>query len=210
MPLATSLHLNDPAGPLVSFTQEDDVLVIFSDVQLENGDVLYASDGTAVFNIGGALAPTYASLWEARSIKQVLEEDSVTYDFGWKFIHLGYAVDFENGTSTYDLLVSLNQNRSGVGVQGPTSTEGIQGSPLTLLQKVDITNHFTQVNGWKSSSTTSSYALDFRDVQLEDSDYTYADAYVSWTNDSSDLSAPGIDGNGLVEYLATSTVEVEI
>lgn len=210
MPLAISLHLNDPAGPLVSFTQEDGKLIVLTDITLNDGDILYHEDGLAIIEIGASAPSPYATLYESRTIHQVLEEDTTDYNFGWKSIHLGWEVPFVEGTSLYGELISLNQNRKGVGVQGPTSIAGLNGSPLALIQKVNITNSFAQVNGWKSSSTPTSYALDAKDVQDPDIAYVYADAYVSWDGETGEISAPGSDGSGLVEYPANNTVEVEI
>lgn len=153
-----------------------------------------------------------ASLFESRSVQQVLEEDgpSGPYDFGWRFVHQGWVVEFENGKSLFGDLAALNQNRQGVGVQGPTSIAGSSGSPLTLLQAANITNRPAQVNGWKSSNTPTTYVLNPSDVSVADANYAYADAYVSWNGDTGAISAPGSDGSGLVEYPATNTVTVEI
>lgn len=153
-----------------------------------------------------------ASLFESRSIQQVLDEDgpSGPYDFGWKFVHQGWLVEFENGTVLYGDLTARNQNRQGVGTQGPTGIGGTNGSPLGLVQKIAITNGFTQVNGWKSSDTPNSYILNPADVAAIDTDYAYADAYVSWDGTTGAVSAPGSDGIGLVEYPANSTINVEV
>lgn len=188
----------------------DDSVSIVSDVELQGDEELYDAEGWRAFVLKGATVSKAATLYESRTIQQVLDEDESDYDFGWKFIHLGWAVPFENGRSSYGQLVSLNQNRKGVGVQGPTSIAGTNGSPNALVQKLNITNTFTQVNGWKSSSTPASYALDYRDVQALDSTYVYADAYVSWNGESGEVLAPGADGAELVEYPATNTVEVDI
>lgn len=152
-----------------------------------------------------------ASLFESRNFQQVLDEDSPgPYDFGWKFVHQGWLVNFENGKVLFGELISKNQNVEGVGVQGPTSIVGTAGSPLNLVQKVAITNGTTQVNGWKSSDTPLSYVLNPNDVVETDTKYTYADAYVSWNGSTGVISAPGSNGLGLVEYPASNTVEVEI
>ena len=100
------------------------------------------------------LAGILASFWESRTEQQVLNEDgpSGPYDFGWKFNHLGWRVPFEDGSSSFGELTSLNQNRQGVGVQGPTSISGDSGKPLVLTQKVNISNLPAQVNGWKTST----------------------------------------------------------
>lgn len=165
----------------------------------------YSPDDTRIDTAGKA------SLFESRTIQQVLEEDvDPNYDFGWKFIHQGWLVNFENGKVLFGELISKNQNVEGVGVQGPTSIVGTAGSPLNLVQKVAITNGTTQVNGWKSSDTPLSYVLNPNDVVETDTKYTYADAYVSWNGSTGVISAPGSNGLGLVEYPASNTVEVEI
>ena len=153
-----------------------------------------------------------ASLFESRNFQQVLDEDgpSGPYDFGWKFVHQGWKVNFENGKALYGGLAAKNQNRENVGVQGPTPIDGTSGSPLVLTQRVAITNGPAQVNGWKSSDTPTSYVLDPADVAGVDDDYAYADAYVSWDGETGAVSAPGSDGLGLVEYSATNSVEVEV
>lgn len=153
-----------------------------------------------------------ASLFESRSVKQVLAEDgpSGPYDFGWKFVHQGWMVYFEDGIVLYGDLVSKNQNRSGIGVQGPTSITGRSGSPLSLVQKVHITNGLAQVNGWKSSDTPTSFILKPADVEAADAVYAYADAVVEWDGETGVVSTPGNVGGSLVELVATNTVEVDV
>ena len=75
---------------------------------------------------------------------------------------------------------------------------------------MSITNGTVQVNGWKSSDTPTTYALDPADVQQADSDYAYADAFVQWDGTTGAVTAPGSDGLGLVEYPANNTVEVDV
>ena len=208
------LHVGEPNGPEVHVLALGDGSVsILTDYPLVGNEVLYTAEGYIGLTLNGESdVSVESSLFESRTIQQVLEEDadSGNYDFGWKFIHLGWQVPFSNGKSSYGQLVSLNQNRKGVGVQGPTSIAGTNGSPNALVQKLNITNTSTQVNGWKSSSTPASYALDYRDVQALDSTYVYADAYVSWNGETGEVLAPGADGAELVEYPATNTVEVDI
>lgn len=153
----------------------------------------------------------YASFFESRSEQQVLDEDgpSGPYDFGWRFVDLGWAVNFELGTSLFGSLPSLNQNISGLGIEGPTSTTGDNGRPLALVQKIDINNGQTQVNGWKSSNTPSSYNLDPNNLRDVDSFYIYGDAFISWTAEGV-VSAPGSNQIGMTEYAPTSTIVVDI
>jgi hypothetical protein len=157
-----------------------------------------------------AVASEVASFFESRSELQVLDEDSGPYDFGWRFVHLGWSVSFENGLSLFGSLPAINQNIDGIGIQGPTSITGNNGRPLVLLQKVNIINGTTQVNGWKSSQTPTSYLLDADDLTTVDADYVYADAFLSWDGTTGAISAPGITTSTLPEYPATNTVEVDI
>ena len=153
-----------------------------------------------------------ASIYESRNEQQVLEEDGPAgpYDFGWRFKHLGWAVPFKEGNSSFGSLTSLNQNRQGVGVEGPTSVAGDTGRPLVLTQKVAITNRPTQVNGWKTSSSPSVYSLEADALDDVDSVTIYADAYFSWDGTTGAVSAPGITGEGMIEYPATNTVVVDV
>lgn len=157
------------------------------------------------------VAQEVASFYESRSEAQVLEEDTPgPYDFGWRFVDQGWSVLFENGVSGFGILPSLNQNISGLGIQGPTSTAGNNGRPLILLQKVSITNDVAQVSGWKSSQTPTTYFLDPDNLTSIDGDTIYADAYLSWDGTTGLVSAPGVTTSVLTEYPATNTVEVDI
>lgn len=147
-----------------------------------------------------------ASLFMSRSIQQVLEEDAPgPYTFGWKFVHQGWKVLFENGSSLYGKLPAINQNRQGVGVEGPTSIELNNGAASTLTQNVVITNATTQVNGWKDSSTSTTYTLNPAAIQYDDTAYVYADAYIAW--DAEEGTVVG-DTTPLVEYSPTNTIEM--
>lgn len=149
-----------------------------------------------------------ASIFEARSEEQVLAE-APPYDFGWRFIALGWKVYFEDGVTLYGGLPSINQNIEGIGTQGPTPTSGANGSPRTLFQKVSITNARSQVNGWKSSQSPENYNLTVANLDIQDNQYIYADAYVTWNGTTGVVSAPGANSTSvLVEYPATNTVEV--
>lgn len=148
-----------------------------------------------------------ASFFQSRTEQQTWDETS-GQRFGWDFIHLGWAVNYENGTSLFGSLPSLNQNILGLGVQGPTSVGGNNGRPLILSQKVSISGKPTQVNGWKTSTTPATYNLD--DAALTDIDTTfiYADAFIQWKA-TGEVSAPGLTTPVLPEYPATNTVVVE-
>lgn len=154
-----------------------------------------------------------ASFFESRNEQQVLDEDgpSGPYDFGWRFVDLGWKVKFLEGLSLYGSLVSLNQNLSGLGVQGPTSTTGNNGRPLLLTQNVTILSgnidNLEQVNGWKSSQTPASYFLDPDNLTDIDSDYIYADAFFSWDGETGQIE---MLKDSLVEYPANNTVEITL
>lgn len=153
--------------------------------------------------------PDGATFFESRTEQQAYSEDYPNApDFGWRARHLGWKVLFTNGITAYGDLVAINQNRQNVGVQGPTSTNGDSGRPLVLLQKPVITNAPPQVNGWKSSNSRTSYSVAASDVQNVDTNYVYADAFISWDADGA-VVAPGSDMVGLVEYPATNTIRLE-
>jgi hypothetical protein len=153
-----------------------------------------------------------ATFFESRSELQVLDEDgpSGPYDFGWRLIDQGWEVGFEDGISLYGSLPSLNQNITGIGTQGPTSTSGNNGLPLVLVQGVNITNKQVQVNGWKNSQTPLSYELETDNLQDVDDDTIYADAYISWNGTTTEVSAPGLTDDTLIEYPAGNTVVVDV
>lgn len=168
----------------------------------------------------GEITPAYetfqvnyelASFFESRSEQQTRDEDgpSGPFNYGWRFIDQGWEVLFENGISLYGSLPSLNQNISGLGIQGPTSTDGDNGRPLILNQKVNITNKQTQVNGWKSSQTPTSYQLETDNLINVDSDSIYGDAYISWNGATGEVIAPGYTTDPIPEYPATNTVVIE-
>lgn len=150
-----------------------------------------------------------ASIFEARNeVQATIEDGSIEdADYGWKFKHSGWMVEFIDGALPYGGFTALNQNRQGVGVQGPTSTSGNNGRPLSLVQKVNIVNEVVQVNGWKTSSTPTSYNLDPLALQEADTSYIYADAYIEWDTDSG-VTTPDATALELRERPATSTVEV--
>lgn len=152
-----------------------------------------------------------ASMFESRNELQVLEEDAPgAYDFGWRFVHLGWEVPYENGNSSFGSLPSVNQNIQGIGVQGPTTITGDNGRALSLKQKVDIVGADTQVNGWKSSNSSTTYVLDPDNIEDDDALYIYADAYIKWDGTSGLIEAPGYTDANLIEYSPTSTVEIKL
>lgn len=159
-----------------------------------------------------ASASEIASFFESRSEAQVLEEDgpSGPYNFGWRFVHHGWLVEFGDGVSLFGSLPSLNQNITGIGTQGPTSITGNNGAPATLTQKVNITTRPSQANGWKTSDTPTSYNLDPLAIRSTDTDYIYADAYVSWDGTSGAVSAPGLTSGSVPEYPANNTVVITL
>lgn len=209
----------DTATVLGSITLADTRVVFLSSLNTTVWSVVGAAVTRNAINVGTiadgfqsfAVAVEIASIFESRTEAQVLEEDAPgPYDFGWRFVHQGWSVLFENGISLFGSLPSLNQNITGLGIQGPTSTAGNNGRPLILLQRVNITDDQAQVNGWKSSQTPSSFFLDPDNLTSIEGDTIYADAYLSWDGTTGAVSAPGITTGTLIEYPATNTVEVEI
>lgn len=177
------------------------------DLTQYNGEVLQWGEVEAdIVDVSTASA---ASFFEARTELQALAEDSDPYLAGWKFIHQGWVVNFAGGVSLFGSLPSLNQNIQGLGVQGPTATTGNNGRPLLLTQGIDIAGEQAQVNGWKSSLSRTSYALNPSDVWEDDSVYAYADAYISWNGATGQVSAPGVTTSVLEQYPADNKVVVE-
>lgn len=154
--------------------------------------------------LGERVDPTVATFYESRTDEQAFREDLSRG--GWIAKHNGWRVKFKRGIALYGELAALNQNRQNVGIQGPTSIDGTNGSPAILSQNAALTNGPAQVNGWKSHDSPTAYVLDARDVQLDDSAYVYADAYVQWTSGTATVTTPGSDMAGLQEYPPTSSV----
>lgn len=228
----TVTDFTDPDNPVDITTKVLDSFLIHNDdtdsddraVLVSYLDPSVYSNGTEVFrgmeDLGGITIPpdmfdntkNQSSFFESRNEQQVLDEDgpSGPYVFGWKFFDQGWIVSFEDGISLFGSLPSLNQNITGLGAEGPTSIVDPNGSPLALAQKLPLTNRPQQVNGWKSSSTPTTFALNPADVAEIDSAYTYADAFISWDGTSGVVSAPGLNSETLVEYPANNTVVVEV
>lgn len=185
-----------------------------------DADGLWQVEGTAVTRDGdsvGSVANGFepfgtdaeiASFFESRSEQQVLEEDTTSLDFGWRFKDLGWKVNYENGISLYGSLPSLNQNIQGLGTQGPTSTTGNNGRPSALKQNVSISGKPAQVAGWKSTQTPTTYDLDVDNITSVDDVFIYADAFISWSGTSSTISSPGLTTSSLEARAATNTVPV--
>lgn len=156
--------------------------------------------------LGARVDSTVASFYESRTDEQAYIEDGGGAVGGWIFKHNGWRVKFKRGIALYGELAALNQNRQNVGIQGPTSINGTDGSPAILSQNVALTNGPAQVNGWKSHDSPTAYVLDARDVQLDDTAYVYADAFIQWTTGTATVTTPGSDMAGLVEYPPTNSV----
>lgn len=184
---------------------------------------LWQIEGTAITRDGvsvGTIANGFeafpvsteiASFFESRTEQQAIDEDGIAAaNYGWRFKDLGWRIRYEDGVSLYGSLPSLNQNIDGLGVQGPTSTAGNRGKPMALVQNVTIENEQVQVNGWKSSQTPTTYDLDVDNVTDVDGSYIYADAFISWSADSSIVSSPGLTSNTLEARDATASVTIEI
>lgn len=212
-----SVDGGDEVKVLDSYVRDNTRLVFLSTLEpapwaVEGAEV--TRDAVPVGEIANGFEPIeneeeIASFFESRTEAQVLAEDgpSGPYDFGWRFVDHGWSVNFENGLSLFGSLPSLNQNITGLGVQGPTSVADNNGMPLVLLQKVDITNVPAQVNGWKSSQTPTSYELETDNLIDVDDETIYADAYISWNGTTGEVV--GIT-DPLVEYPATNSVVIEL
>lgn len=173
-------------------------------VEREGDSVGAISGGFERFPISSQVA----SMFESRSEAQVLEEDTGIYDFGWRFVDLGWEVGFEKGLSLYGSLPSLNQNISGIGTQGPTNVTADNGKALSLTQKVTVTGKPVQVNGWKSSQTRTTFVLNPDNLDEVDTTYIYADAFISWNGSTGVVSAPGLTSSTLPAYPATNKVDI--
>ena len=75
---------------------------------------------------------------------------------------------------------------------------------------MNISNLPAQVNGWKTSTSPNVYSLEADALDDVDSVTIYADAYFSWDGTTGVVSAPGITGEGMIEYPATNTVVVDV
>lgn len=211
------LTLNGEDATVLDVYVRDNTRVLFlsamnpADWQVEGEEVFRGLDSMGTIANGfEPLTATeeIASFFESRSEAQVLEEDGDgPYDFGWRFVHQGWLVKFDDGISLYGSLPSLNQNIVGLGVQGPSTVAGENGRPLVLNQKVTITDKSTQVNGWKSSQSPTTYELEQDNLIDTDGDTIYADAYISWNGTTGEVVAAT---DTLVEYPATNTVVIEL
>lgn len=207
-PAGSSLYINStvrigsPTGPAGQVVDDNgSTLLIGATTEMNVGDVIYITNpsGTTSLTLSLVEQSDRASFYMSRTEEQTLQEDSPgNYDFGWKFRHLGWVVNFINGNVPYGELTSKNQNRGTSTIQGPTSVSGTSGSPLALNQKISITNGQPQVNGWKSNQSPNEYTLIPGNVSAADATYIYADAFVSW--DINGIQAPGSDGFSLQEY----------
>jgi hypothetical protein len=159
-------------------------------------------DGT---DVGTVTSVTVQS--EVASFFVALNEVQGSGEAGWRWINNGWVVPFVDGVSLYGNLPSLNQNVQYVGVQGPTGTQGNNGSFLALKQKVAIQDKPTQVNGWKSTATPSSYEVLPSSIKELDDSAIYADAFISWDKVSGQLLAPGLTGT-IPEYSPTATAKI--
>lgn len=171
---------------------------------------LYDSEGsylgTSITEYEALPVNEIASMFEARTDKQVFDEDvDGEYKFGWLFKHLGWKVFFKDGNAPYGRLTALNQNIEDTGVQGPTSTEGNNGAPSVVTQSISITNLPTQVKGWKSYSSNTTYNLTPSDIHNTDNEAIYADAYISWNGSSGAVVG---DTGSLTEYSPTNTIRI--
>lgn len=202
-----------PTAKVLDSFVRDNTRLVFLDSMYQDD---WGGPGTEVFRDGesvGFIANGYENLTiddEIASFYVALNEQNATdadTTYGWHFIDLGWSVNFENGLSLFGSLPSLNQNITGLGIQGPTSTANDNGAPLVLTQKINTTNTVAQVNGWKSSQTPTTYELETDNLLDIDDDTIYADAYISWNGTTGEVVGYV---EPLVEYPATNTVEVDI
>lgn len=203
-----NLRLGSPFGPVVQVVEDSGGRVsLLTAIEIEAGTILYEEDGTPALTTGIKSTDKLATFYESRTEQQVIDEDDPgSRDYGWRAKHLGWVVKFNHGTALFGKLAAVNQNRQNVGIEGPTSTAGTNGSPAGLFQKVNVSNRPSQVNGWKSFDSPGAYVLDPADVQQLDTTFVYADAFVSWNSDNGTVVAPGSDMNGLVEYSPTNSI----
>lgn len=168
---------------------------------MRNGEVI----GETIPYVASTDTRRLASFYESRTERQaVLEDGTAQADYGWKFVDLGWTLNFRDGLTLYGGLPSLNQNLGAIG-SGWSGTGGNTGSPLILTQNINISNDREQVNGWKNSNTPTSYGLSPSNITTLDSAFIYADAYVSWDGETRVIT---VAKDNLVEYPATATVEV--
>ena len=146
-----------------------------------------------------------ASLFESRSVSQVLADGDD--DFGWRFVHQGWHVNFSNGKSSFGSFPAVNQNLKGVGTQGPTSTSGTNGTFKETAQGSNIQGFQQQVSGWKNSNRPDAYAVSPTNLKELDNLNIYADAFFSWKEGEYTSPAPT---DALVQYTPTSSVEVNV
>lgn len=171
----------------------------------EEGEEITYEGGVGV--VESTSVSDMATIYESRTEQQVLDEDQPgEWVFGWRMKELGWLVDFSGGKSLYGDLVSLNQNRQNLGVQGPTTTDGTNGSALSVSQNVEIDNEVSQVNGWKQSNSRTSYTVTPSPLVNADGEYIYADAFISWDRDGNITQ----NTETLQQRPANYTIEVEI
>lgn len=218
--MTSPIYPNDilNVGPLTSRVLNSYVLGNVSVLDIDTMDVeAWRGEGTVISRNGVPIGtvipfnpedfPEVASIYESRSEAQAISEDGMDDpDFGWRFVHLGWSVPYEDGLSLYGGLPALNQNLGAIG-SGWSTTGGANGSPLSLTQNIITTNSRPQVNGWKNSNTPTTYGLSPSNITATDSSYIYADAYVSWDGSTKAIT---VSRDNLVEYSATATVEVDI
>lgn len=211
---------SDTAKVLDSFVMQDTRLVFIDSFdtagawQVEGGNVTRNGDSVGTIAAGFNYFDSsveIASFFESRSEQQVLEEDSGSLSFGWRFKDLGWKVNYADGISLYGSLPSVNQNIDGLGTQGPTSVTGNNGRPTSIRQNISITNNpVVQITGWKSSQTPTTYDLDIDNLTNVDDVFIYADAYITWNGETGAVSSPGLTTSSLEARDPAATVPVEI
>lgn len=195
------LVLGPEHGFMINDTYEGHPVLAVDETTVTIGDTTVYPD---------SVTSEIASLFQSRSEQQALDELGDATLYGWEFVHQGWNVPFEEGLSLYGSLPARNLNLEGVGTQGPTSISGSNGRPLFVTQKVQISGAPTQVNGWKASDTPTSYNVSASYIADADTTFLYADAYVSWEGDSSEVEVSGLGDLVLTENSPTASVVVEV
>lgn len=209
---------------------DGDFIRVLDVLTTESGTYLFVDDmnydrwqeaGTVVNNFSGVPVATItanfagmtgaqeiASFFESRTEAQAIEEDAgPTYDYGWRHIPLGWMVRFYDGVSYYGRWIALNQNIEGAGTMGPTTIVDNNGAAVDLIQNIDITGTFNQVNGWKSTTTRDQYTLREDDILDAGDAMVYGDAYISWEEGDTEAT---VLSDQPVEYSPVNSVRVEL
>lgn len=151
-----------------------------------------------------------ATLWQSRSYQQALDELGDTARAGWEAIVHGWEVAFRNGVSAFGKLAALNRNIPQAGEQGPTPTDGRNGTALRLAQGLPIIGKGDQILGWKSNTSSNAFTPNPADLVDPNTNYVYADAFFSWEEDSANIVSDITTGTGLTTRNPANTVNISV